>query len=70
MQHSTRTVRFKKDELKLIDQFLEKNPFFDFSSLARLAIKQFIREPKFDVTPVNPKKNSRRRRTDDGSIRN
>lgn len=48
----TRTVRFKPEELKLIEEFLEKNPFFDFSSLTRTALTGFIHNPQLVVRPV------------------
>lgn len=54
MQDATRTVRFKRSELEKIDEFLEKNSFFDFSSLTRMAIQKFISEPQLTLIPVSP----------------
>jgi hypothetical protein len=58
MESASRTVRFKGEELKLIEEFLESNPFFDFSTLTRTSIIHFIRNPELIVKPVgvaNPK---------------
>ena len=48
----SRTVRFKKDEADLIDRFLESNAFLDFSTLSRIAIMQFIRDPRLQLRPI------------------
>lgn len=53
---STRTVRFKQSELSQIDEFLNKNPFFDFSTLTRVAIQRFITDPDLKLVPVEPHK--------------
>lgn len=53
---TSRTVRFTKEELKAIEQFLEQNPFFDFSTLTRVAIKAFLEDPKL---PLRAVKNSK-----------
>jgi hypothetical protein len=58
----SRTVRFKPHELDRIDQFLAQNPFFDFSSLARIAIQKFIENPKLKVSGVKPQSTSNRRK--------
>ena len=50
----SRSVRFKEAELELVDEFLSKNPFFDFSSLTRLAVMEFIKKPTLQITPVSP----------------
>jgi hypothetical protein len=47
-----RTIRFKPEDARLIDQFLEQNALFDFSTLARTAILQFVRSPKIELTAV------------------
>jgi hypothetical protein len=52
----SRTIRFKVDDLELIDEFLEKNPLFDFSSLTRVAIMGFIKNPTILLTAVNTDK--------------
>jgi len=46
---TTRTIRFKADEAARIERFLAKNPFLDFSTLARLAIDQFIHDPSVQI---------------------
>ena len=48
-----KAVRFSKDEEKLIDEFLERNPFFDFSTLARVAILSFIKKPEMPLCGVS-----------------
>jgi hypothetical protein len=45
-------VRFKRNEAEIIDLFLQENPFFDFSSLSRVAILEFIKCPKLELKPV------------------
>ena len=56
MSKTTRTVRFDETEVKLIDSFLKKNPFFDFSTLARIAIRKFIQNPEMHIEPVKNNK--------------
>ena len=57
LMSKTRAIRFSDQEEKLINEFLMQNPFFDFSSLARTALFQFIEEPKVKIRPVKlPKK--------------
>jgi len=51
----TRTVRFNPEEVKRIDHFLQQNHFLDFSSLARLAICQFIENPSVTIRGISPK---------------
>jgi hypothetical protein len=53
MASITRTVRFEKEEAILIDNFLAQNKFLDFSTLARLAISQFMQNPKISIKPVS-----------------
>lgn len=50
-----RGVRFSEKEESLIEEFLRKNPFFDFSTLAKIAILEFIRKPELNFTPVGNK---------------
>lgn len=62
---TSRAVRFDKDELKDIDQFLSRNPIFDFSSLARAAIRAFIENPEIKINKVERHRRPRiRRRVD------
>ena len=56
MENLSRTVRFRKEEIRTIEEFLFKNPFFDFSTLTRLAISEFIKNPRIQVLPVRQKK--------------
>ena len=45
----TKAVRFNNEEEKEIKEFLENNPFLDFSTLARLAIQKFIENPEIKL---------------------
>ena len=56
MENISRTVRFKPEESELIEEFLTKNPIFDFSSLTRTAILKFIHDPQLVVQPVESAK--------------
>jgi len=40
----------------MIEEFLDQNPFFDFSSLARTAIQQFVRDPRLEIKGVKARK--------------
>ena len=53
-RNQLRTVRFSKEEAKLVDQYLEKNSVFEsFSSLARVASLQFIKnENEIKLNPT------------------
>lgn len=50
---STKAVRFSENEEKAIAEFLEKNPFLDFSTLARLSIMSFIENPEIKLKPIS-----------------
>lgn len=50
---STKAVRFSDNEEKAIAEFLEKNPFLDFSTLARLSIMSFIENPELKLKPIS-----------------
>lgn len=51
----SRTIRFKTEDVELIDEFIEKNPIFDFSSLTRIALRKFIENPTVEFTPISNK---------------
>lgn len=61
MSKVVRTVRFEKVELAKIEQFLKKNSFFDFSTLARTAINRFIESPSVQIRPLDEGKKRRQR---------
>ena len=46
---STKAVRFNEKEERAIMDFLQKNPYFDFSTLARMAIINFIENPELKL---------------------
>jgi|LakMenEpi03Aug12_release.lakeMendotaPanAssembly.Ray.scaffolds.fasta_scaffold6245618_1 hypothetical protein len=48
----TKAIRFKDEELEAINTFLKQNPFFDFSTLAKIAIAKFIKNPELQLEPV------------------
>ena len=59
MGKTVRTVRFDEDESAKIEEFLKRNPLFDFSSLARTAIVRFIHNPDVKITGLKtPKGNT------------
>ena len=62
----TRAIRFSKEEESKIEEFLTKNSFFDFSSLARTAIMNFIKSPTVSIRPVKSSEPVKSRRTKDG----
>lgn len=47
-----RGVRFTEKEESLIEEFLRKNPYLDFSTLAKISILEFIKRPEINFTPV------------------
>ncbi len=52
----TKAVRFSDKEEQAISEFLEKNPFLDFSTLARLSIMNFIENPEIKLKAVTQNK--------------
>ena len=52
MSDVNKAVRFSKTDWKLVSSFLDQNSFFDFSSLARTAVLQFIKNPKLELKAV------------------
>ena len=54
-----RGIRFTSDEEKQIDKFLKNNPLIDFSTIARISILEFIRNPKITLVPVRRTPNSK-----------
>jgi dolichyl-phosphate-mannose--protein O-mannosyl transferase len=49
-----RGIRFTDKEEAQIEEFLVKNPLLDFSTMGKLAILEFIKNPIFSLTPVDP----------------
>jgi len=62
----SRAIRFSDSEEKQIEEFLRRNPIFDFSKLARMAILDFVENPKVNVHPVRSEKESSSRRRTNG----
>ena len=47
-----RGVRFADGEEKQIERFLKSNPLIHFSTVARIAILEFIKNPRINLLPV------------------
>jgi hypothetical protein len=47
-----RAVRLSPEEEKLVQSFLQKNPLFDFTTLVRAALREFMRRPQMNLTAV------------------
>lgn len=52
---TTKAVRFNEKEDRAIKEFLEQNPYFDFSTLARIAILRFVERPDLKLIPIKSK---------------
>lgn len=48
----TKAVRFSEKEEQIIKEFLKQNPMLDFSTLARLAINNFIENPELKLKTI------------------
>lgn len=55
----TRAVRFSDEENEAIKEFLKNNPFLDFSTVAKMAILNFIEKPDIQLKPAKLKKNEK-----------
>ena len=55
----TRAIRVPESEERQIEEFLKQNPFFDFSTLARMAILDFVQNPKITIRPVKHEDNKK-----------
>lgn len=58
---ATKAVRFNEKEDKAIKEFLERNSFLDFSTLARMAILSFIENPTITLKPAKLEKKNEKR---------
>lgn len=47
----TKAIRFSDKEDKAIKEFIKNNPYFDFSTIARMAILKFIENPQLELKP-------------------
>jgi len=62
MSGRVRGIRFSSSEEKLIEEFLAANPLIDFTTLAKVSILGFIKNPRLDLHAVKvPEKNEGRR---------
>ncbi len=57
-----RGIRFTEKEEALIEEFLLKNPLIDFSTMAKVAILDFVRNPQISLIGVGA--NLRKERKD------
>jgi hypothetical protein len=57
-------VRLSETEEKLVQEFLKGNPFFDFSTLTRIAVLRFIEKPELSLKPVKKDKQVQKKRRD------
>lgn len=53
MLSKVRGIRFSEKEDKLVERFLKANPFLDFTTLAKIAILEFIKNPNLNLTAVS-----------------
>jgi hypothetical protein len=47
-----RGVRFSDSDEQIIESFLGKNPYLDFSMLVRISVMKFIEAPELKLVPV------------------
>ena len=66
----TRAIRFSDKEELQIEEFLRNNPFFDFSTIARLSILAFIKDPKVEIRPNKTSERTSVQRGEHGQPRN
>jgi hypothetical protein len=64
----TRAVRLSDKEERQIEEFLNANPFFDFSTLARMAILEFIKNPKITIQPIKQTSQRKDRKSSNGYL--
>ena len=58
----TKAIRFSDKEDKAIKEFIKNNPYFDFSTIARMAILNFIENPKIELKPTKLEKDNNENR--------
>lgn len=56
-----RGVRFSESEEQLIEEFLRRNSVFDFSTLAKVAILAFIKNPEVQLIGVREDRQKERK---------
>lgn len=56
-----RGIRFNDKEESLVEEFLKENPLIDFTTLAKIAILEFVKKPQITLKAVvrNEKKESK-----------
>ena len=53
---TVKTVRFDKQNIQDIENFLDKNPLLDFSTLVRMSVQNFIKNPDFKLNAISESK--------------
>ena len=48
-----RAIRLNPEEEKLVQSFLQKNPLFDFTTLVRASLREFMRNPQVRLTALD-----------------
>lgn len=56
-----RAVRLNSDEEQSVVEFLKNNPFLDFSTVVRMALRQFLANPKLNLEKATNKSNKRQK---------
>lgn len=51
-----RGIRFTDKEERLVKEFLAANPMLDFTTLAKIAILEFIKKPQLSLRPVGQRR--------------
>ena len=50
-----RGIRFNEKEEAMVEEFLKKNPLLDFTTLAKIAILEFIKAPQISLRAISGK---------------
>ena len=50
-----KTLRMSTEDAALIESFIDSNPAIDFSTLMRLALYKFLKDPSFEKPIKNSK---------------
>ena len=55
-EKTVKTIRFDKQDIKDIEKFLHQNPLIDFSTLVRMSVQNFIKNPDFKLNSISESK--------------
>lgn len=59
----TRAIRFTEEENNAIKEFLKLNPYFDFTTVAKMAILNFIQNPSLNLQATKIKNQKSKERS-------